>query len=54
MVVMRKISGGSRSERGSKTRMNLSSLFQTWVAKGLEPLSECRKLLGYQTSLPQL
>jgi transposase len=54
MVVMRKISGGSRSERGSKTRMNLSSLFQTWVAKGLEPLSECRKLLGYQTLLPQL
>jgi transposase len=54
MVVVRKISGGSRSERGSKTRMNLSSLFQTWVAKGLEPLSECRKLLGYQTLLPQL
>jgi hypothetical protein len=54
MVAMRKISGGSRSERCSKTRMGLSSLFQTWVAKGLEPLSECRKLLGYQTSLPQL
>jgi transposase len=54
MVVMRKISGGSRSERGSKTRMSLSSLFQTWIAKGLEPLSECRKLLGYQTLLPQL
>lgn len=54
LVVVRKISGGSRSERGSKTRMSLSSLFQTWVAKGLEPLAECRKLLGYQTPLPQV
>lgn len=54
LVVVRKISGGSRSERGSKTRMSLSSLFQSWVAKGLEPLTECRKLLGYQTSLPQI
>lgn len=54
LVVVRKISGGSRSERGSKTRMSLSSLFQTWVAKGLEPLSECRKLLGYQFPLPQI
>lgn len=54
LLVVRKISGGSRSERGSKTRMSLSSLFQTWVAKGLEPLAECRKLLGYQTPLPQI
>lgn len=53
LVVVRKISGGSRSERGSKTRMDLSSLFQTWVARGLEPLTQCRKLLAYQTSLPQ-
>ncbi len=54
LVVVGKISGGSRSEWGSKTRMSLSSLFQTWVAKGLEPLAECRKLLGYQTLLPQI
>lgn len=54
LVVVRKISGGSRSERGSQTRMSLSSLFQSWVAKGLEPLTECRKLLGYQTPLPQI
>ncbi len=54
LVVVRKISGGSRSERGSRTRMSLSSLFQSWVAKGLEPLAECRKLMGYQTPLPQL
>jgi hypothetical protein len=54
LVVVRKISGGSRSERGSKTRMSLSSLFQTWAAKGLEPLAECRKLLGYQIPLPQI
>ncbi len=54
LVVVRKISGGSRSEQGSKTRMSLSSLFQTWAARGLEPLAECRKLLAYQTPLPQL
>jgi len=37
VVVGRKISGGSRSEAGSKTRMGLASLFGTWAARGLNP-----------------
>jgi transposase len=52
LVVARKISGGSRSERGSQTRMTLSSLFQTWQARGLNPLAECRRLL--QSPFPQV
>lgn len=58
LVVVRKISGGSRSEKGSKTRMGLASLFETWQARGLEPLAECQRLLGIavgiKTPLPQL
>jgi hypothetical protein len=46
VVVMRKVSGGSQSERGSRTRMTLASLFATWRAKGLNPFSECLFLLS--------
>lgn len=46
VVVMRKVSGGSQSERGSRTRMALASLFGTWRAKGLNPFSECLFLLA--------
>lgn len=46
VVVMRKISGGSQSERGSRTRMALASLFGTWRAKGLNPFNECFFLLS--------
>jgi transposase len=49
LVVMRKISGGSRSSEGSKTRMALASLFETWQARGQNPFDECLKLLS-QTS----
>ena len=46
LVVSRKISGGTRSDRGTDTKMTLASLFGTWRAKGLDPLSVCRQLLG--------
>jgi transposase len=46
LVVIRKISGGSRSPTGSQTRMDLATLFGTWKAQALDPLPECRKLLG--------
>jgi len=46
VVVMRKVSGGTQSERGSRTRMTLASLFTTWRAKGLNPFSECLSLLA--------
>lgn len=44
-VVQRKISGGTRSAKGSETRMILGSLFGTWNLQGLNPFQECRKLL---------
>ncbi len=41
LVIMRKISGGSRSKEGTKTRLTLASLFHTWAARNLNPLLEC-------------
>lgn len=58
LVVTRKISGGSRSPRGSATRMALASLLGTWQVRGLNPLDECIRLLqqqgcpAAQTALP--
>lgn len=58
LVVMRKISGGSRSPRGTHTRMALATLFGTWQVRGLNPLAECVRLLSQpprlatQTALP--
>lgn len=51
VVVMRKVSGGTQSERGSRTRMSLASLFGTWRAKGLNPFSECLALLSAPATL---
>jgi hypothetical protein len=48
LVIQRKISGGSRTKLGSDTGMCLATLFQTWLARGLNPLHECWRLLGYQ------
>ena len=45
LVISRKISGGTRSQRGSDSKMTLASLFGTWRARGLNPLAECRTLL---------
>jgi transposase len=58
LVVIRKISGGSRSSRGTTTRMALATLFGTWQVRGLNPLDECVRLLSQtpssatQTALP--
>ncbi|MCI0394142.1 MAG: IS66 family transposase, partial [Chloroflexi bacterium] len=46
LVVQRKISGGTRSPAGSQTRMALASLFETWKARGFNPLFECWRHLG--------
>jgi hypothetical protein len=45
LVTSRKISGGTRSEAGTATKMTLASLFGTWRLQGLNPLAECRALL---------
>ena len=46
LVVARKISGGTRSSEGSKTRMALASLFETWRARALNPFMQCFSLLA--------
>jgi len=52
MVVIRKVSGGSRSEEGTKTRMALASLFHTWQARGLNPFDQCLALLSQPAAAP--
>jgi hypothetical protein len=46
LVIARKISGGTRSQRGSNTRMDLQTLFATWAAQGKSALDECRAMLA--------
>ena len=45
LVVSRKISGGTRSHQGTDTKMTLASIFGTWRAQGLNPLTACQQLL---------
>ena len=45
LVISRKISGGTRSEQGTQSKMTLASLFGTWRAQSLNPLAACRQLL---------
>ena len=45
LVVSRKISGGTRSGKGTDSKMTLASAFGTWRANGLNPLFQCRSLL---------
>ena len=52
LVIIRKISGGSRSEAGTKTRMALASLFETWLARGLNAFQECLRALGAPAPTP--
>ncbi|MFL5658772.1 MAG: IS66 family transposase [Ktedonobacteraceae bacterium] len=54
LVIARKISGGTRSPEGSKTRMGLASLFGTWTAQQLNPFRQCLALLTSPSSLGQL
>ena len=54
LVIARKISGGTRSPKGSETRMGLASLFGTWTAQHLNPFSQCLALLTSPFSLGQL
>jgi transposase len=54
LVIARKISGGTRSPKGSHTRMGLASLFGTWTAQHLNPFLQCLALLTSPSSLGQL
>ena len=44
-VIARKISGGTRSDKGSQTKMALLSHFGTWTLQNRALLSACRNLL---------
>lgn len=44
-VIARKISGGTRSPKGSQTKMKLMSLFGTWQAQGKPLFAACQQLL---------
>ena len=46
VVVSRKVSGGTRSAAGTDTKMALASIFGTWRAQGLNPLTACQHLLA--------
>jgi transposase len=45
LVIARKISGGTRSANGSRTRMILQSLIGTWELRGQDPMTAMRLLL---------
>lgn len=46
LVVIRTISGGSRSAEDTNPRMALASLGETWQARGVNPFDECLRLLS--------
>lgn len=46
VVIARKISGGTRSAKGSRTRQVLASLFGTWAARGDDTLEACHAMLA--------
>lgn len=46
LVTCRKISGGTRSDAGTDTKMILATVFGTWRAQSLNPFLECRNLLA--------
>lgn len=47
-VIARKISGGTRTAAGSKTKAALASLFGTWQARGQNPYAACLTALTAQ------
>ncbi len=46
LVTSRTISGGTRSDQGTETKMILAALFGTWRARGLDPWHACRQRLA--------
>jgi transposase len=50
LVVIRKVSGGSRSVAGTQTRLALASLFHTWQARGQNGFDQCLALLRHPTA----
>jgi hypothetical protein len=51
VVISRKISGGTRTDQGTKTKDTLASIFGTWAARGLNPFTACLSLLTTPSAL---
>lgn len=51
-VIARKISGGTRSEAGSKTKTKLMSVFGTWQLQGRDLLKACTDMI-IQSQIPE-
>ena len=51
-VIARKVSGGTRSRKGSNTKMILMSLFGTWQAQGHDLLQACHHMLAAPAPTP--
>jgi transposase len=47
-VIGRKICGGTRSTKGSDTKMILMTLMHTWKARGLSTIEQCAHMLATQ------
>ena len=45
-VILRKVSGGTKSKKGSDTQAVLMSLLGTWKLRGLNTIDECAKMLA--------
>lgn len=45
-VIMRKVCGGTRSPKGTKTKAALLTLFETAKVRGANPFAECRAVLA--------
>lgn len=54
LVVARKISGGTRSSKGSETKSILTSLFGTWRLQHLNPFEQTKLLLMNQATCQRL
>jgi transposase len=48
-VILRKVTGGTRSEQGSSTTSILMSLMGTWQLNGADPIDACQKMLSTAT-----
>jgi len=44
-VIARKISGGTRSAKGSQTKTRMMSVFATWALQGKEPIAACTQMI---------
>jgi hypothetical protein len=54
VVIYRKVTGGSRSDKGSATTSVLLSLVGTWALRGHDPFGECTRMLAGISSATNL